>query len=217
MQRQQRDVVGALLDRHGHTFADQAGIRLAQRPGPLYQLLVLSTLLGARISAEVGVGGARQLFKSGYRTPQAMRDATWHDRVEALSRGHYRRNLMRTATMLGDGAELCLRRWHGDLRELRAEAHGNLSRLRSLLTEFPGVGPTTVDIFVREVQGLWTEYEPFLDRKVRAGASRLRLPSSPAALAGLVAVTDLPRLASALVRVDLEGQSREQLFAPVSS
>lgn len=212
MQRQRSDVVGALLDRHGQTFAEQAGIRLASRPAPLYQLLVLSTLLGARISAEVGVTAAQELFHSGYRTPQAMREASWHERVEALSRGHYRRYQVRTATMLGEGAELCLRRWHGDLRRLRDEAQGDLSRLRGLLTQFPGIGPTSADIFVREVQGVWTEYEPFLDRKVRAGASRLRLPSSPAALAGLVAEADLPRLASALVRVDLDRQTREQLW-----
>jgi hypothetical protein len=31
------------LDRHGRTYAEQAGIRLADTPAPLYQLQVLST------------------------------------------------------------------------------------------------------------------------------------------------------------------------------
>jgi hypothetical protein len=199
----QSDVVRKLLDEHGRTFADQAGIRLANRPGPLYQLLVLSTLLGARISSEVAAAGARELFRAGYKTPAAMRRASWQDRVDALDRGHYRRYDNRTATQLGDGAELLRQRWHDNVSELRADAAGDVSRLRGSLTGFPGVGPTSADIFVREVQGVWPEFEPFLDRKVRAGAARLKLPSSPAALAGMVADNDLPRLASALVRVGL--------------
>ena len=37
-------IVRELLDRHGRLYAEDAGIRLADRPGPLYQLLVLATL-----------------------------------------------------------------------------------------------------------------------------------------------------------------------------
>jgi hypothetical protein len=40
--------VKTLLERYGRTYAEDAGIRLADRPAPLYQLLVLATLLSAR-------------------------------------------------------------------------------------------------------------------------------------------------------------------------
>jgi endonuclease III len=199
-----QEIVRNLFERHGRTFAEQAGIRLSDRPGPLYQLLVLSTVLSARISADVAVAAARELFRAGLRSPQAMQAAAWQDRVDALGRGHYRRYDERTATMLGDSAQLCIRWWNGDLRRLRSQAGGDPIKLRASLTEFPGIGPTGADIFVREVQAVWPEYEPFLDRKVRAGAARLDLPSTPEALAGLVDPTDLPRLASALVRVSLD-------------
>jgi hypothetical protein len=131
--------VEAVLDRYGRTFAEEAGIRLADRPAPLYQLLVLATLLSARISAGVAVAAARELFGAGYRTPQAMLEGSWQDRVDALGRGHYRRYDERTATMLGDGARLCRERWRGDLRRLHAEAGGDVARLRTLLVEFPGL------------------------------------------------------------------------------
>jgi hypothetical protein len=55
-------VVEVLLDRYGWTFAEEAGITLADKPGPLYQLLVLSTLLSARISADIAIAAARELF-----------------------------------------------------------------------------------------------------------------------------------------------------------
>lgn len=195
------------LDRYGQTYAEEAGIRLADRPGPLYQLLVLATLLSARISAGVAVAAARELFAAGYRTPAAMVGASWQQRVDALGRGHYRRYDERTSTMLGTGADLCQRQWRGDLRRMRAEAGGRVDRLRALLIEFPGIGPTGADIFIREVQAVWPEYRPFLDAKAIASAAKLRLPRSPEALSKLVRPAELPNLASALIRASRRGQA----------
>jgi endonuclease III len=203
--------VATLLQRYGRTYADEAGIRLADRPAPLYQLLVLATLLSARITAGVAVAAARELFRAGYRTPAAMRQASWQDRVDALGRGHYRRYDERTATMLGDAADLCLERWHGDLRRLHAEAGDKTGRLRALLMEFPGIGPTGADIFLREVQDVWTGIRPYLDRKVTAGARKLHLPTAPQSLAHLAGPADTTRLASALVRVALDRHAAEDL------
>lgn len=194
-------VVATLLDRHGQTFAQQAGIRLADRPSPLYQLLVLANLLSARISADVAVAAARELFASGLRTPRAMLAASWQDRVRMLDDGHYHRYDARTATMLGDGAALVLERWHGDLRRMRAAAGGDVPRMREFLTEMPGIGPTGADIFLREVQAVWPEFAPFADKRVLASAEKLQLPSDSRSLAGMVDRADMPRLAAALVRV----------------
>src|SRR6266702_281291 len=141
-------IVKELLGRHGQLYAEDAGIRLADRPGPLYQLLVLATLLSAPIPAETAVAGARELFAAGYRSPKAMSEASWQDRVDALGRGDYRRYDERTATMLGDGTDLLARKWHGDLRKLRDEADGDFLFNTSGLTEFPGVGPTGASIFL---------------------------------------------------------------------
>ena len=148
-------IVRELLARHGRLYAEDAGVRLADRPGPLYQLLVLATLLSAPIPAETAVAAAHELFAAGYRSPKAMSEASWQDRVDALGRGHYRRYDERTATMLGDGAELLAGKWHGDLRKLRHDAAGEVGGIASRLTEFPGVGPVGASIFLREVQETW--------------------------------------------------------------
>ncbi|MEU4641839.1 hypothetical protein [Micromonospora sp. NPDC023814] len=202
-----RRMAKVLLDRRGTTYAEEAGIRLADRPAPLYQLLVLATLLSTRIRACVAVSAARELFAAGYRTPQAMEAASWQDRVDALGRGHYRRYDERTSTMLGTGARLCLDRWRGDLRRLHREADGEPPALRRLLTEFPGIGPTGADIFLREAQVVWPDLRPYADRRALSGAERLGLPRSPDKLAGLVGPADFGRLASALVRVSLGEES----------
>ncbi|MFY1692216.1 hypothetical protein [Plantactinospora sp. WMMB782] len=206
-----RAIVRVLLDRQGRTYADEAGIRLADRPGPLYQLLLLTTLLSTRIRAGVAVAAARELFAAGCRTPQGTDSRSWQELVDALGRGHYRRYDERTATMLGNGARLCLERWNGDLRRLHREAGGDPSVLRRELTRFPGIGPTGADIFLREVQAVWPDVRPYADARAVKAAGRLGLPSTPDKLAGLVDGGDFPRLASALVRVSLGQQSIAEL------
>ena len=197
----QRSLIADLLDAHGETYAAQAKIALADKPSPLYQLLVLANLLSARISADVAVAAARELFRAGYRTPEKMSAATWQHRVDALGRGHYKRYDERTATMLGDGADLLIERWGGDLRRLRDEAGGDVRRIRDLLTAFPGIGATGADIFLREVQIVWPQVAPYVDERVRQETKSVGLPSTGRALSGLVGSTaELVRLESALMR-----------------
>jgi endonuclease III len=212
-------VVKELLERFGRTYADQAGIRLADKPSPLYELLVLATLLSARITADVAVSAAHELFTAGYRTPERMQQASWQDRVDALGRGHYRRYDESTATRLDDEAGLLRQRWRGDLRKLRDEAGSEPKRIHELLTEFKGIGPTGADIFLREVQGVWPKVAPYVDSRVREGAALLRLPTRAADLADLAGSAgqagsphDLARLASALVRVAHDPNAAEQIL-----
>jgi hypothetical protein len=165
-------------------------------------MLVAATLASAPVPAETAAAAARELWAAGLRTPRAMRDAGWQDRVDALGRGHYRRYDERTATELGDQASLLCQRWRGDLRRLRDEAGRDGGRIESLLTGLPGIGPAGASIFRREVQVVWPEAGPFVDLKVLAGAARVGLPRQPGALAELAgSPPQLARLAAALVRV----------------
>ncbi len=192
-----KKTVRALLDRAGQTYAEQAGIKLADKPAPLYRLLVLSVLLSTRIKADIAVDAARELGKD-FGTPRKMLDATWQQRVDALGRAHYVRYDESTATALGEGAELLLDKYDGDLRKLRGDDLGK--RLR----EVPRLGPVGVDIFCREVQDVWPELRPYLDKKAIDGARKVGLPTTPKTLAGLVPAAQVPRLAAALIRASLD-------------
>ena|SRR5437660_8417683 len=137
------------------TYAEQAGIRLADKPAPLFQLLVLTIVSAARIRAEIAVDAARELFQAGFRTPQAMAESTWMQRVRALGRAHYVRYDKSTARALREAAVRVLEVYQGDLRRLADAAEHNPKRLRGLLTEFPRIGPKGADIFCREVKEAW--------------------------------------------------------------
>ncbi|MFD5335531.1 endonuclease [Streptomyces hawaiiensis] len=203
MDRPER-VVRELVGAHGRTYAEEAGIGLKDTPQPLYRLLVLSHLLSARIRGSVALATARALHEAGLRDPHRMARAGRQQRVDALGRGGYRRYDERTATQLGDAAELLNERWGGDLRRLRREADGKVSELRRLLQEFPGMGPAGAGIFLREAQGVWPEAAPCLDAKALQGAERLDLPQDPERLTALAGDTDPAVLAAALVRAAVD-------------
>jgi endonuclease III len=211
MSRSAEQIARAVLDRYGTTYADEAGIRLADTPAPLFQLLVLAELLSARIDAGIAVAAAVELREAGFSTPERMREASWQDRVDALGRGHYRRYDERTATQLGDMADLVLDRYGGDLRRLAGEADGDVGRAARLLQEVKGIGPTGAAVFLREVQAVWPWVRPHLDDRARDGARRVGLPADARELAGLVAEDELARFAAGLVRVRLLGEDEDPL------
>lgn len=202
--------VRALLERAGTTYAEEAGIKLADRPAPLYQLLVLSVVLSTRIKADIAVAAARELRQAGGTTPSGMAKLSWQERVDALGRAHYVRYDESTATALGQGADLIQDRYRGDLRRMRAAAGGSRKELERLLQEVPRLGPIGAAIFCREAQAVWPELRPYLDRKALDGAQRLGLPTDASELASMVSGDDLARLAAALVRVTLDKQLAAQ-------
>jgi endonuclease III len=214
----QEALVRLLLDRHGVTYAQEAGIRLADKPAPLFQLLTLALLLSARISASVATAAAKELFSAGYTTPKAMSQATWRARVNALGRGRYRRYDERTSTMLGHTADLVLHQWNGDLRNLHAEAGDDPRALSSLLTTFKGIGPVGATIFLREVHPVWPGIWPYIDDRVAQGAERVGLPSSARELSSIAgSAPTMARLAAALVRLSLDARSADAVVAAAAN
>jgi hypothetical protein len=198
-----QEIARAVLARYGTTFAAEAGISLADEPAPLFQLLVLAELLSARIGAGIAVGAAVELGRAGLTTPATMRGSARSARVAALGRAGYRRYDERTATQLGEAAQLVLDRYAGDLRGLAEEARHDVTAAARLLQEVKGIGPTGASVFLREVQQVWPWVRPCLDGRTLAGAHRVGLPGDATALAGLVAAGDLAAFAAGLVRISL--------------
>ena len=199
------DLIAMLLDRHGRTYASEAGIRLGRNtPAPLFQLLCLSLLISARISADAAMAATRALFDAGWTTPEKMAAATWEERTRVLNESGYARYDESTSRYLADTAETLLDRHGGDLRRLRDEADGQAAPLRKLLTAHKGIGDVGADVFLREVQGVWTEFAPFVDGRTLATAGELGLPRSAEGLRDRVGDVDtFTRLVAALVRARL--------------
>lgn len=133
--------------------------------------------------------------------------------MDALGRGHYVRYDESTATALGEGAQLLVDEYSGDLRRLRERVSGDVDAVGKLLREVPRLGPVGAHIFCREAQQIWSELRPYVDKKVADGAARLELPREPDKLAKLVGGDDLARFTAALVRVALDKKLADRVRA----
>ncbi|MGW5382174.1 endonuclease [Nocardia sp. NPDC003963] len=206
-----RDVVRALLDRAGTTYAAEAGIRLDDKPAPLFQLLMLTDLLSARISADIAIAATAELVDSGYRTARQVADADWQELVDALDRGHYRRYDESAADQLGDAATAALDKYDGDLRELAEESGHDTGRAAELIQQFKGIGPTGGDIFLREVQDVWTWARPYFDERALRGAAKAGLPVDRTELARLAPRGREAEFAAALVRIGIDDDAADEV------
>ncbi len=202
---EQTETLSLLLEHYGYTYADEAGVRLRNSPAPLFQLLLLCSLLSAPIQAEHAVSAAASLFSSGLTTPGRVAHASWQARLDAITWTGYRRFDERTATLLGQTAEQVLHRYQGDLRKLRQAAAGDVQQMHEALQQLQGIGKSGADIFLREAQGVWLEAYPYADERVRRAARALGLSPEPRALSELVRKRDFPRFVVALIRVHLAG------------
>lgn len=196
-----QSVVDELLREHGTTYAEAAGIKLADKPSPLFQLLVLTMLSSTRISADIAVKAARELFEAGWRTPEKMLESTWQQRVDALGRGSYRRYDESTATKLDELSRMVLDEYGGDLRRIRPSGKHAVDDLARTIASFPRIGQTGARIFCREVQDVWPEVRPFFDDRALTSADTLGLPTDPDDLADLAPDGRVAVLAAALARV----------------
>ncbi len=196
-----------LLTAAGTTYADQVNIRLKDQPMPLFQLLSLCMLASKPIDATTATRAARELFAAGLRTPAAVLKAERRDMIEAFGRGHYARYDESSATRLVDIAAAVRDGYGGDLRRLGT---GDVASTRRLLKEFKGIGDTGADIFLREVQDVWTWVRPYFDKRAVTAARGLGLPTDPEQL-GALAPRGTAKLAAALVRVSLDDELRNEL------
>jgi len=206
-----RDIVRRLLEAAGTTYSTQAGIRLSDRPMPLFQLMMFSQLAAKPINAQTAVAAARELFASGVRMPKNVLRVERSTIIDALDRAGYARYDESTADRLTEMADLTMQKYDGDLRSLGRWSERNVASARAALMEFPGIGETAASIFLREVQDTWTWVRPYFDERAVAGARRLKLPTTPARL-GTLAPGNNAGLAAALVRVSLEKELSTRLL-----
>jgi endonuclease III len=204
-------VVRRLLSNAGTTYAEEAGIRLKDKPMPMFQLLVLCMLASKPIDAAIAMQAARELFRAGLRTPQAVLDAERATMIRAFGRAHYVRYDESSATRMADIAAMARDEYGGDLRRLADRSDRDVKAAARLLQRFKGIGETGADIYLREVQDIWTWVRPYFDERAVKAARDLGLPGDPGKLSDL-APRGNAKLAAALVRVSLDDNLRDKVL-----
>ena len=75
-------------------------------PETVLSLLYLAMLTSARISHELAYRSVQCLIEVGYQDIEVLKKSTWQERTEVLTKGGYTRYREKTATALGELAEL---------------------------------------------------------------------------------------------------------------
>ena len=176
MQFTRSDLTEAAL-RRSRLYSEELGISLAARTdAELFKWFLASVLLGARISEAI----ARHTYLSFARhrllSPARILAAGWDTLVTPVLReGGYVRYDHKTATKILRNCTMLQGQYHGSLRQLHASAR-DCRDLETRLDLFYGIGPITVNIFLRELRPWWAKSDPEPLPCVKAAARLLGIP-----------------------------------------
>ncbi|CAI3788722.1 hypothetical protein AHFPHNDE_02399 [Pseudomonas sp. MM227] len=136
-----------------HVTAHELGIDINEQHG-LFKWLLASFLMGKRIQADIAVEAYRVLVDKHNRdTPRKLSNCTHRELVAMLGEAHYVRYDESTATRLSALAKKLQAEYDGTIGGMRAASTDRRDFERKL-EAFEGVGPKTVEIFMREAGGV---------------------------------------------------------------
>jgi len=176
-------------------FPERLGLDLGD-PGDRFKWFLASLLFAKRISYRIAEETFRRFVEEGLTTPSRIVEAGWGRLVEVLDSGGYVRYDFSTASNLLEAARKLLDEYGGEVDRIHELASDGRDLERRLM-EFKGFGPTAVNIFLRELRGVWRKADPTPSRLAVEAAERLRL-------------RDVKRFESKLVLLNLEYCKRKR-------
>lgn len=205
--------ITSLVDNHGELPLSSNGIPEPATPTAATVLAHVfnAMLTSARISHELAAKSVSCLIEAGYADIQTLKNSSWEERTEVLTKGGYTRYREKTATALGDLCEWVLDKWDGDLNNLRKDAKDEPEGIRSRIKEIKGLGDVGVNIFCDTAQGLWTCLAPFIDPRNLKTAEAIGLGSDVQQMfeAAGKDPDKMSRLCMAITKIRLEKRESE--------
>jgi hypothetical protein len=187
----------------GGRYSSRLGIDVDAGEAEVERWFLAATLFGTRISAGVAERAFGVLDRAGLHRVTQARDIPWDDLVALLDEGGYVRYDFRTATRLQDLAEMIGERYGGQVSSI-GRGFSRYPELYQALDMLPGWGPVTIQLFLRELRGVWPGAQPPLDQRAATAARHLGLAVRRNAKVDLAALKRLAGQSSVDLR-DLEG------------
>ncbi|ANF24941.1 hypothetical protein [Stutzerimonas stutzeri] len=136
--------------------AKELGIDISQGEGELFKWFIASFLFGKRIQQDIAADAYRVIVEKHKRdTPRKLGNCSWQELVDMLGEGHYVRYDESTAERLLKLSDKLNNEYSGKLGNIREQSKDR-KELEKRLGEFEGIGPKTVEIFMREAQKVWS-------------------------------------------------------------
>jgi hypothetical protein len=142
-------------------YSEELGIALARDDDQeFFKWFLASLLFGGRISETIARHTYQAFAEHGLLTPRNILNAGWDYLVNPVMRegGYVRYDGRKSEQVLRDSEQL-LNDYNGSLKRLH-EAAADARDLEQRLLTFYGVGPVTVNIFLRELRPFWHKADP---------------------------------------------------------
>jgi len=139
------------------SYPEELGLDL-RNPEDRFKWFLASILFAKRISSEIAKRTFQLFLREGLTSPDKILEAGWDRLVEILDSGGYVRYDFSTASNLLEIMRK-LKDEYGSLEKLYEKA-SSPEDLERRLMDFKGVGPICVNIFLRELRGIWDKAKP---------------------------------------------------------
>lgn len=166
--------VNILFQKWRGSYSRELGINLEKRDSKeVGKWFIASLLFGARISEAIAMRTYREFERNNLIVPDRILESGWDRFVEVLDSGGYSRYDFKTATKFLEVMRNLKERYGGNLNILH-DAAANPRDLEQLIKSLgKGVGDVTVNIFLRELRGIWVKAQPLPQRLVITAAREL--------------------------------------------
>jgi endonuclease III len=164
-----------ILKEFGGSFAQQLNIDLSSlREQELFKWFLAAILYGAPIPEKIASKTFAIFAQRKIDSPAKLLHLGWEGVVSLLDEGGYGRYDFKTATKLLEMAQRLQENYGGKLQKIHAEAKDSRDLEKRLQSLAKGIGPLTINIFLRELRGIWKKADPLPSDLCVAAARYLR-------------------------------------------
>jgi len=132
-------------------------------PRDRFLWFLASILFAKRISSSIAMNTFKLFVKYGLTSPDKIIEAGWNRIVDILDEGGYTRYDFSTVSNLLEVMKKLINEYNGSVDKIH-ELSKDSRDLKSRLMEFKGIGPTAVNIFLRELRGIWSKADPKISK-----------------------------------------------------
>ena len=155
-------------------YSEELGINLkSKKEKEIFKWFIASILFGKRINETIAKNTYKAILKYKLTNSQSIIKFGWFRLVRKVMReGGYVRYDGMTSQYLLDICNKLIKDYKGKVTNIEKKARDSKDLERRLL-EFRGIGPTTVNIFLRELRGIWKKANPELGKYTKLAAKNL--------------------------------------------
>ncbi|KAI2781314.1 hypothetical protein F4815DRAFT_467100 [Daldinia loculata] len=202
-----------LISQYGELPLSQTDLSDPDKPTPdtVLALLLNAILSSSRISHALAAKTVDLVIKVGYHKLDVLKKSSWEERTEVLTEGGYTHYRQKTATMMGDLAQLVEDKYEGDLNTILKLTSEDPTKIRAELKNIKGLGDVGINIFFDTAQHIWTCLAPFIDPRSLKTAEAIGIGDDVHTLWTKVSEDpeQMCRLAAALTKLRLDGKEKE--------